>query len=84
MYESAEQIVKRLLEEEPSEPATSDLKVENQGSLFLVWPMTDAGRDWLEKTAPEDAQFIAAAMVVEPRYVEGVVVAAREDGLTVS
>ncbi len=61
-----------------------DLSLENYGSLFLVRPNTAAGKGWLRETAPEDAQFMGEAMAVEPRYVEGVVNAAQESGLSVS
>lgn len=60
-----------------------DLRVENHGSLMLVRPLTDAGKEWLKETAPDDAQFMGAAMAVEPRYVGGVIYAAIEAGLEV-
>lgn len=64
--------------------ATPDLRVENQGaSIQLFRPLTDAGKEWLSSTAPEDAQFLGRAMVVEPRYVQGVIDAAEGDGLAV-
>ncbi len=85
MKESAEQIVDRLLEYGlPNTPTSADLKIENHGSIVLVRPLTDAGKEGLRRTAPEDAQFMGDAMAVEPRYVEGVTDAAQEDGLTVS
>jgi hypothetical protein len=34
-----------------------------------VRPLTPAGQQFLDETAPEDAQFMGDAMVVEPRYV---------------
>lgn len=58
-----------------------DLSFENHGSLFLVRPNTRAGKNWLNETAPEDAQFLGSAMAVEPRYVEGVREAAINDGI---
>lgn len=61
-----------------------DLKVENHGTIFLVRPVTRAGSQWLADTKPDDAQFFGSAMAVEPRYVEGVVNAAREAGLEVA
>ena len=62
----------------------ADLTVVNHGSIFTVIPQTKPGHQWLQDTAPEDAQFFGAGMVVEPRYVEGVVNAAREAGLEVA
>lgn len=63
--------------------ATPDLSIENHGSIVLFRPLTDEGKEWIDRTAPEDAQFFANAMVVEPRYVAGVVDAAQADGLNV-
>jgi hypothetical protein len=61
----------------------SDFKLENHGSLFLLRPSNEAARMWLQDTAPEDAQFLGPAMAIEHRYVEGVIEAARNDGLEV-
>lgn len=59
-------------------------QLENHGSLFLVRPLNDAAREWLQRTAPEDAQFMGEAMAVEPRYVQGVTDAIEADGGVVS
>jgi hypothetical protein len=64
--------------------AKRDLKVIDHGSIVLVRPDTKAAREWLEATAPEDALYWCSALVVEPRYVAGVVECAREAGLEVS
>jgi hypothetical protein len=58
-----------------------DLAFENHGSIWLVRPLTPAGQQFLDETAPEDAQFMGDAMVVEPRYVEDVQEAAILHGL---
>lgn len=62
---------------------TPDLRIENHGSIVLFRPLTDEGKEWIARTHPEDAQFFGRAMVVEPRYVEGVVDAAQAEGLAV-
>ena len=48
-------------------------QIENHGTILLVRPLTDDAAEWLEYSAPEDAQFIGAAMAVEPRYLMGVI-----------
>jgi hypothetical protein len=68
----------------PSGARFIDLRIENHFSLFLVRPLTEAGEQWLTDTAPEDAQFLGNAMAVEPRYVQGVIDAAQNDGLEVA
>ncbi len=60
-----------------------DLAIENHGSIYLVRPMSKAGREWIKSTSPDDAQFMGDAMAVEPRYVAGVVQAASDAGLNV-
>jgi hypothetical protein len=60
-----------------------DLLIENHGTIWLVRPVTDAAIQWLKDTAPEDAQFLGYAMAVETRYLDGVIEAARNDGLEV-
>lgn len=62
----------------------NDLIVWNGGSLMMVRPVSEAGKRWLDETAPDNAQFLGDSMAVEWRYIEGVVEAAREDGLTVA
>jgi hypothetical protein len=67
---------------------TPDFRVDNHGSIALFVPLNQTARDWLTETAPEDAQWWRAiegsAMVVEPRYVQGVIDAAQEAGLEVT
>ena len=63
--------------------APRDFSIENHGSLYLVRPLTQQAKQWLRQSAPEEAQFMGSAMAVEPRYVEGVLEAAREEGLNV-
>jgi hypothetical protein len=60
-----------------------DVEVENHGSLILVRPLTPAACDWCEEHIPEDAQWWARAVVVEPRYVADIVQGMQNDGLTV-
>jgi hypothetical protein len=49
------------------------LRVEDHGSICLITPVGREAVDWLEATAPEDAQWWAGrSLVVEPRYVQGV------------
>lgn len=49
-------------------PETCDLKVENHGSIYLFRPHSQAGREFLDEHAPEDAQWFGLALVVEHRY----------------
>lgn len=61
----------------------ADIKVENHGSIFLLCPRSEPGRDWLREHTYADALTWAGAVVVEPRYVEDIVRGAQDDGLEV-
>jgi hypothetical protein len=54
--------------------------VENHGSIVLVRPLTDDVRAWLEAHTDEEAQWFGRALVVEPRYVEPLVLGMIAEG----
>jgi hypothetical protein len=45
----------------------ADLYIHNEGSIFLLHALTEAGRDWVADHIPEDAQKFGHAIVVENR-----------------
>lgn len=57
-----------------------DFVVTREAGLALVSPQHDEAREWLERTAPEDAQFWGDSLVVELRYLRGVIQAIEDDG----
>lgn len=60
-----------------------DLTVRNEGTIFLLNPVSDAGREWVVEHIPEDAQRWGGAVVVEHRYISDIVRGAQADGLLV-
>lgn len=61
-----------------------DLRVENHGSVFLLRPLTDAGRTWIEEHVQyESWQMFGGAISMEPRYAAAIVEGAQNDGLNV-
>jgi hypothetical protein len=58
-------------------PETPDLQFQNCGSFATCMPTTDAGRDWLEDNIEPDQYPVC----IEFRYLEDIVIGAREDGL---
>jgi len=61
-----------------------DLHVINEGSIFLVEPITPAGKQWLEESViTSDTLTWGRAIVVEHRYIRDIVDGARADGLEV-
>lgn len=65
-----------------------DLQVENHGSIFLLRPVSDTGREWINDhlLTPEGEapQMFGDATVVEHRYIGEIVEGAIEDGLVVA
>lgn len=62
-----------------------DLKVRNEGTIYLLTPCTDAGRDWVKEHIPEDAiRWSKESVVIEHRFIEDIVNGAINDGLEVS
>lgn len=51
------------------------------GSIVLLKPLTDACREWIAEHLPDDRQEWCGAVVIEPRYVHDICLAAREAGL---
>jgi predicted thioesterase len=62
----------------------TDLRVNNHGTIFLVHPLSDAGREWVQEHLPADAQRFGEAVVVEHRYIADIVDGATNDGLEVA
>lgn len=62
-----------------------DVRIEHHGSLYLLRPLSAAGGDWTIRNTPvgPETQYFGGALVVEPRYVAGVVAGMRGDGLVV-
>lgn len=61
-----------------------DVKVQNEGSIFLFHPLTEAGKDWIKENIDNDAQFFGDALVVEHRYAGDIAHGMQGDGLVVS
>jgi len=60
-----------------------DLFVQNEGSIFLLRPLTAVGHNWIEDNLPSDAQEFGGAVVIEHRYIAAIVNGAEADGLVV-
>jgi hypothetical protein len=68
----------------PPNYQTSDILIENHGSLFLLRPISSIGHDWLDANIQPDALKFDGGVVCEPRYVSDIVLGARTDGLGVA
>jgi hypothetical protein len=58
-----------------------DFFVFNEGTIFLLTPLTDAACTWLDEHLPEDAQWFGNGVVVEHRYIADIVQGIFNDGL---
>lgn len=61
-----------------------DLRVEQEGSVVLLRPVSAAGEEWLDENVQSEGwQWFGGALACEPRMVEAVVRGAQGDGLVV-
>ena len=61
-----------------------DFKLENNGSLFLLRPLSSAAKEWMKEHLPvelPETQFWNDAIVIEARYVTPIVDGIIGDGL---
>lgn len=65
-------------------PDVVDIRVTGGFSLYLLHPLTEAGKDWLEQHL-DTSELVrwGSAVPVEPRFIEGIVEGAAADGLRV-
>lgn len=61
---------------------TTDFNVVNEGTIFLLQPITPEAGDWVNEHIPEDAQYFGSAVVVEHRYIADILHGIENDGLT--
>jgi hypothetical protein len=63
----------------------SDFTVQNEGSIVLLHPHTDAARSWVEEHIREDNGYQPywPSVVIEPRYVCDILDGITFDGLEV-
>jgi hypothetical protein len=63
--------------------ANTDFAVQDEGSIYLLHPLTEAAEEWIAEHIPSDAQYLGKAVAVEHRYIGGIVEGIKADGLTV-
>jgi hypothetical protein len=59
-----------------------DFSLQNEGSIFLLRPLTTCARSWTRDFLPSDALHFGPSIVVEHRYIADIVNGALLDGLT--
>lgn len=66
----------------PTQSSAPDFAVENHGSIFLLQPLTPAANSWVEEHLPADRQTFGGAVVVEHRFIWGILEGLQSNGLT--
>ena len=64
-------------------PTAPDVVVDWHGSIVIVRPKTPEARAWIGQHVSDDCQYWCGGVVVEPRYLDDLVVGMQADGLTV-
>lgn len=59
-----------------------DFSVRDEGSVFVVSPLTVAGHEWAEENLPVDAMKWAGGVVVGAGYVQAILEGIHNDGLS--
>ena len=60
----------------------TDFIIQNEGSILLFRPLTDAAREWIEEHLQEDATWFGEALVVQHRYASDLAMGMLAAGLT--
>ena len=63
--------------------AALDFRCENHGSIFLLYPLSQSARSWVEENLQSDAQWFGNAVAIERRYIWPILEGVRNDGLAV-
>lgn len=61
----------------------SDIRVQDEGTIVLLHPLTDRGREWINTQVQADAQYLGRALAVERRYVQDILEGMAAEGLEI-
>ena len=63
----------------------SDFSISDQGSIFLIRPLNEAARQWLdENVVSEPWQWVEGALCVETRFASDLVLEIEEAGFEIT
>jgi hypothetical protein len=62
----------------------ADFRLTNHGSLYSLWPLTEAAQDWCDTNLSDERTTFGNQIAVECRYVEPIVRGIIEDGFTIA
>jgi hypothetical protein len=61
----------------------ADFTVRDEETIMLLFPESEAAREWVEEHLPDDCLTWAGAVVIEHRYVPDILAGIVTDGLTI-
>lgn len=64
-------------------PRKYDFSVSGGGTLYMLYPLSKAAKQWADDNLPSDRQTLGTGIAVEHRYIGDIVQGIRNDGLTV-
>jgi hypothetical protein len=62
----------------------ADVEVNDQGSIVLVTPMSEAATDWIAENVQDGATYWGPSLVVEHRFADDLIAGMQSDGLEVA
>jgi hypothetical protein len=66
-------------------PDMSDFSISDQGSIFLIRPLNEAARQWLdENVVSEPWQWVQGALCVETRFARDLIIEIEEAGFEIT
>jgi len=60
-----------------------DFEIQNEGSIFLLRPLTPEAQNWIDENISDDAQWFGSAVAVEHRYIFDIIDGIQDAGLTI-
>lgn len=61
-----------------------DIKIVGSGSLYMVYPQTEAAKEWVEENVEVPEYGSVDSFSVEHRYIEDLTIGMLNEGFTVS
>jgi hypothetical protein len=62
-------------------PVSPDVLVYNEGTVFLLNPLTSRPKEWIDDNVQPDAQWFGTTLVVEHRFAWALAQGMKHDGL---
>lgn len=60
-----------------------DFRLRDSGSIWLLFPVSDAAKAWIEENIPDDAQWLGKGLAIEARFVDNILGGLAGAGLAV-